>query len=216
MEGKTIWTHTFLFQCSQASALGAKNSNTISSPFSLLYITNAKRKRKKNESKVFSSSLFVKTSKKIQFKKTTITKKILFYSQMPISISVNKLKSLLRAEQDLAKAGQTSGSRSGKPVHVNTCLDFWFFSPCSFLFYGWHKCCEFWQLWCLLSCQGKGTQSLHAAVPALSQTGKKQKLCWFLISVQYETLNRVKRIIDKILLKLKLVLAIPLFVGSCF
>lgn len=45
-EGKTIWAHISLFQHSQASALGAKNSNTISSPFSLLYITNAKRKEK--------------------------------------------------------------------------------------------------------------------------------------------------------------------------
>lgn len=45
-EGKTIWTHVSLFQHSQALALGTKNSNPISSPFSLLYITNTKRKEK--------------------------------------------------------------------------------------------------------------------------------------------------------------------------
>lgn len=162
---------------------------------------------------MFLSSLFIKTSKKIQFKKTTIAKKPCFTVKCQYQSQLINL----RVEQDLAKAGQTSGSHSGKTVHENTCLDFWGFFPCSFLFYGWHKRCEFfWQLCCLLSCQGKGTQSLHAAVPALSQTGKKQKLCWFHISVQYEILNRVKQIIHKILLKLKVVLAIPLFVGSCF
>lgn len=77
-EGKTVWAHISLFQRSQASALGANNSNTISSPFSLLYITNAKRKRKKNENEVFLSLLFIKTSNKIQFEKKTIAKKFWF------------------------------------------------------------------------------------------------------------------------------------------
>lgn len=77
-EGKTIWAHVSLFQHSEASALGANNSNTISSPFSLSYITNVKRKRKKNENKVFLFLLFFKTSKKIQFKDKTLAKTFWF------------------------------------------------------------------------------------------------------------------------------------------
>lgn len=74
---KNYLSHISLFQRSQTSTLGTKNSNAISSLFSLLYI-NAKRKRKKGENKVFLFQLFTKTLQKIEFKQKTIAKNFLF------------------------------------------------------------------------------------------------------------------------------------------